>query len=260
MFDRSVRVLFDQAAVAYDEARPGYPLELIDKLVEATQIPANARILEIGCGTGQITRPFAARGYEIVAVELGESLARIAARNLSTFPNVQIIQGSFEEWIGEIHSFDLVLSAQAFHWIDPEVGYPKLPRLLKDQGHLAVVYNLFPSSTDPVYRDLDRIYQRAFPVRAENNAAASLQENVARTIRTITDNRLFREPVVWEHAWAETYTTDRYMKLLESFSDHRSLDESVRETLYHEVRSAIDKHSGTIDRPLLATLFLASVL
>ncbi len=260
MFDRNARVLFDQAAAAYDEARPGYPPELIDTLIELAVLPEKARILEIGCGTGQITRAFAERGYKIVAVELGENLARMAADNLADFPKVQVIHSSFEEWITDDSAFDLVLSAQAFHWIEPTVGYPKIRRLLKDQGHLAVVYNLFPGGTDPIYRELDRIYQRAFPSREEDDTSTSLQENVARTIRAITDSGLFHEPIVWDHAWIETYTTNRYMKLLESFSDHRSLDKIVHETLIREVRAAIDKHGGTIDRPLQATLFLASAL
>jgi SAM-dependent methyltransferase len=135
MFDRNARVVFDQAATAYDNARPGYPSRLIVKLIELTQLPAHARILEIGCGTGQITQPLASRGFEIVAVELGENLARIATANLERYTRVRVIHSAFEEWAYDEKPFDLVLSAQAFHWIDPEIGYPKIRRLLKDQGH-----------------------------------------------------------------------------------------------------------------------------
>lgn len=261
MFDRNDRFLFDQAAAAYNEARPGYPQELIDKLIELTDVPATARILEIGCGTGQITRTLAERDYEIVAVELGENLARMAIDNLARFPKVQVIHSSFEAWDAEEQpSFDLVLSAQAFHWVDPEIGYPKIRHLLTDEGYLAVVYNLFPGSSDPVYQDLDQIYHRRFPQRGETDAPRSLQENVHRTIRMIKDCGLFHDPVVWDHAWVEAYTSGRYMKLLESFSDHRSLNEDVRQALFREVQVAINKHGGTIQRPLLATLFLAKAL
>jgi SAM-dependent methyltransferase len=260
MFDRNARFLFDQAAAAYDEARPGYPPELIDKLVELAALPEKARILEIGCGTGQITRSLAERGYEIVAVELGEHLARLAANNLEDFPNVQVIHSSFEEWAPTEFAFDVVVSAQAFHWIDPDIGYPKIRRLLADHGHLAVIYNLFPGSTEPVYQELDRIYQHHFPDGGETDAPRSLQERVQRTLRVIKSCGLFHEPIVWDHAWVEAYTTDRHIQLLESFSDHRSLDDSTREALYREVRVAINKHGGTIQRPLLATLFLAKAL
>ena len=260
MFDRSVRILFDQAADAYDEARPGYPPELIDKLVEAAHLPARVRILEIGCGTGQITRPLAERGYEIVAVELGENLARMATANLAPFPNVQVIHNSFEEWVADKPPFDLVLSAQAFHWIDPEIGYPKIRHLLKDSGQLAVVYNLFRGGSGAIYQDLDAVYRDRFPHRDEQEALPSLQRSVERTMASIHDSGLFSEPTMCDHPWVETYTTDRYVKLLESFSDHRNMDESARMQLIDEVRTVIDNHGGTIDRPLLATLFLAAVL
>lgn len=259
MFDRKHRSVFDEAAETYDIARPGYPRELIDKLIGLTQLPANARILEIGCGTGQITVPFAERGYEIVAVELGENLARIAASNLATFPRVQVIHSTFEEWIADTLPFDLVLSAQAFHWIDPEIGYPKIRRLLKGEGHLAVVCNLFPGGAGSVYRDLEAVYRNHFPQRDEQDEPLSLQENMARTLASIRDSGLFGEPIVWETPWIETYTTDRYMKLLDTFSDHLTMNAVSRKQLADSVRTIINKHGGAIDRPLLATLFLAQV-
>ncbi|MFC2079235.1 class I SAM-dependent methyltransferase [Candidatus Bipolaricaulota bacterium] len=259
MFDRNARVLFDQATAAYDEARPGYPPELIDELVELTQLPADARILEIGCGTGQITTPLAERGYEIVAIELGENLARMATENLKAFPIARVIHSSFEEWSVDEASFDLVVSAQAFHWIDPEIGYPKIRRLLKDSGHLAVVYNLFRGETSSLYRDLDETYRAFFHHQDEQDAPRSLLDTVERTVRAIKDSSMFQAPVIWDHPWIETYSTDRYAKLLETFSDHRSMEELSRRQLVNAVRAIIDKHGGTIDRPLLATLFLARV-
>src|SRR5689334_3964118 len=70
---------FDTVATLYDEVRPGYPDVIIDAVIERSGLPAEGRILEIGCGTGQITRPFAQRGYPILALELGPSLAVLAA-------------------------------------------------------------------------------------------------------------------------------------------------------------------------------------
>lgn len=260
MFDRSVRVLFDQAAAAYDEARPGYPRELIDKLVEAAQLPTRAHILEIGCGTGQITVPLAVRGFEIVAVELGANLARMAAANLKSYPRARVIHADFEMWTWDHEPFDLVLSAQALHWIDPEIGYPKIRHLLTDSGQLAVVYNLFRGGSGAVYQDLDAVYRDRFPHRDEQEARLALQRSVERTMASIRNSGLFSEPRMFDQPWIETYNTARYIRLLESFSDHRNMDESARMQLIDAVRTIIDNHGGTIDRPLLATLFLAPVL
>ena len=170
-----------------------------------------------------------------------------------------MIHSAFEEWVCGEKSFDLVLSAQAFHWIDPGIGYPKIRQFLVERGHLAVVYNLFAGSSDPIYLDLDAAYRAHFPQRDEQDAPRSLQEHVTRTLASIRHSGLFDEPLIWETAWIETYTTDRYMKLLKTFSDHRTMNEAAQKRLTQDVRTIIDKHGGTIDRPLMATLFIAQV-
>jgi ubiquinone/menaquinone biosynthesis C-methylase UbiE len=56
-----LRTIFDEAASLYDEVRPGYPEDLFDDVISLSGIPAGGRILEIGCGTGQVTVPVAKR-------------------------------------------------------------------------------------------------------------------------------------------------------------------------------------------------------
>src|ERR687889_1191732 len=93
-----LRTTFDEAAAIYDEVRPGYPEDLFDDVVSLSKIPARGRILEIGCGTGQATVPFARRGYHILCIELGENLAAVARRNLKGYPQAEVRVGAFEEW------------------------------------------------------------------------------------------------------------------------------------------------------------------
>jgi SAM-dependent methyltransferase len=133
---------FDTVASLYDEVRPGYPAVIIDAVIERSGLPAEGRILEIGCGTGQITRPFARRGYAILALELGPSLAALAAEHLRPYPQVRVVYVAFEHWLIEREAFDLVLSAQAFHWIDPALGLARAAEVLKPQGAIALVWHL----------------------------------------------------------------------------------------------------------------------
>src|SRR6187549_3838365 len=90
--DRSVeeagrlRVTFDEDAERYDRARPGYPTAVFDDLLALAGLGPGARVLEIGCGTGQATVPLAERGCEVVAVELGAQMAAVARSNLARFP------------------------------------------------------------------------------------------------------------------------------------------------------------------------------
>jgi SAM-dependent methyltransferase len=133
------RSTFDEAAELYDRARPGYPAALFDDLVELAGIGPGSRVLEIGPGTGQATVPLAERGCRIVAVELGPQLAAVARRNLARFPVVEVVTAAFEDWPLPPEPFDLVLSATAFHWIDPAVRVRKAADALRPGGSLATI-------------------------------------------------------------------------------------------------------------------------
>ena len=120
--DRTKRTSFDRAARLYDEARPGYPEELVADVVALSDIPEGGRILEIGCGTGQATLPFARRGHRMLCLDIGPEMAAVAAENLRSFPGVEVRAQAFEDWQPDGELFDLVLSGTAFHWVDQRVG------------------------------------------------------------------------------------------------------------------------------------------
>ncbi len=143
--DGKLREIFDQVALDYDEVRPGYPADLVEDIIRLSDLPPNARILEVGCGTGIATLPFAVRGYSILCLDIGAQLLAVAGRNLEKFENVDTELVSFEEWKPETRRFDLFMSASAFHWVDPEVGYPKAAGVLKPSGSMAIFTHYHPA-------------------------------------------------------------------------------------------------------------------
>ncbi|MBD2511372.1 methyltransferase domain-containing protein [Nostoc muscorum FACHB-395] len=95
-----LRTTFNQVALLYDQVRPGYPEALFYDVVFLSEITPDGRILEIGCGTGQATVPFARRDYRILCIELGENLATVAQRNLAAYPQVEVRNIAFlENWV-----------------------------------------------------------------------------------------------------------------------------------------------------------------
>ena len=117
-----LRATFDGVAERYDAVRPTYPQAVVDDLVALTGLePGRAdRVLEIGCGTGQLTVDLARRGLDVTAVELGPALAAVARRNLAPFPNARVAVAAFEEY-AVAEPVDAVVAATSFHWIAPEV-------------------------------------------------------------------------------------------------------------------------------------------
>jgi SAM-dependent methyltransferase len=135
----ALRYPFDQIAAFYDRARPNYPEQLFDDLFALGNLRPGTRVLEIGCGTGQASRPLARRGCRLVCVELGEKLAEIAPLNLVDFPLVDVVTAS-NSIRGNRRELTLTWCLpQAWHWLDPSTRYGKAARLLKPGGLLALV-------------------------------------------------------------------------------------------------------------------------
>jgi SAM-dependent methyltransferase len=131
------RVLFDGVAGLYDATRQGYPTEIVDAVVANAAIGPGAAVLEIGCGTGQLTRQLARRAFDLTAIDIGTAMVRAAQGNVAD-ATARFQVSSFEDF-ADIGPFDLIVSATAFHWIDPGVGLAKAARLLRPSGWLALL-------------------------------------------------------------------------------------------------------------------------
>jgi len=132
-----LRRLFDGVAPLYDATRPGYPAEIVDTVCASAGIGREADVLEIGCGTGQLTRQLAGRAFNLTAIDIGAAMIEAARRNVAD-PMAGFQVCSFEDFAGSEH-FDLIVSATAFHWVDPGIGLAKAARLLRPGGWLALL-------------------------------------------------------------------------------------------------------------------------
>jgi SAM-dependent methyltransferase len=136
---QKLRGTFDSVADLYQQARPEYPPQLFDTLVEVAGLQPGSRLLEVGCATGKATLPLARRGYRIPCIEIGPDLAAAARANLTDLQQVDVVEGDFETWeppAGDL--FDLAFAAIAGHWLDSSVRYQRAWRLLRYDGGRAV--------------------------------------------------------------------------------------------------------------------------
>jgi ubiquinone/menaquinone biosynthesis C-methylase UbiE len=131
------RVGFEQAAERYDATRCGYPEELVSHLVEKSQLVSTCRVLEIGCGTGQLTRALVERA-RIIAIDPAPSMIAVAQRRVPG-NSVEYRVTTFEDFETSEAEFDLIVSGTAFHWVDPRIAWTKSARLLRASGWLALL-------------------------------------------------------------------------------------------------------------------------
>jgi SAM-dependent methyltransferase len=136
---RSYGSVFDDVAEDYDRHRPTYTDVLVDRACEAAGIGPGAAVLEIGCGTGQLTRGLLARGLRVTAVEPGQQLIAGARDRCSGVGDVQFVGARLEDASLPRAQYSAVFSASAIHWIDPDVSWRKAADALADGGSLALV-------------------------------------------------------------------------------------------------------------------------
>lgn len=246
---------FDAVATQYEQYRPSYPAQLIDDVVTLSGLQPDAHVLEIGSGTGKATRLFAQRGYAVLCLEPGQNLVDVARESLQAFPQLRFHKSRFEEWDAGRKRFDLIFSAQAFHWVPQEIRFVKTAALLKPKGHLAIFWNMYPDIGGAIRRGLDEAYRRYAPelVREETPLDALIQQRAA----SLAAEPQFENVIVRTYPWAARYKTEAYLGLLNTYSDHLRLPEPKRQRLFAAIAALIEKNGGEIERPYLAVLYLA---
>src|SRR5271156_6674162 len=143
------RQAFGRDPAGYDAARPAYPGWVFDFLRERCGLVPNAATFEIGAGTGTATRRLLELGANpLLAVEPDD---RLAAFLRKTIPDkaLKVVVAPFEEAVLQEASFDLGLSAPAFHWLNEDFALTKVAKLLRPGGWWAMLWNVFGDSCRP---------------------------------------------------------------------------------------------------------------
>jgi SAM-dependent methyltransferase len=248
---------FNEDAERYDRARPRYPAQMFDDLAAAA-VPPGARVLEIGCGTGQATVALAERGYRIVAVELGPEMATVARRNLARFDSVHVVTAAFEDWPLPDDPFDVVFSATAFHWVDPAVRVSKSAAALRRGGLLATVMTEhIAGGSEEFFAAAQDCYERFDPATPPGLRQRSASD-IPKDDRELASSGQFGPATFHRYEWELSYTTAEYLDLLLTYSGHRALPAAQRRGLLNCVAGLIDRnHGGRVVKRYLTELRIA---
>jgi SAM-dependent methyltransferase len=257
---RERRLSFGPVADRYERARPSYTAALVDEVLEYARLEPGDRILEVGAGTGKATRLFAAGGHPIVALEPSAEMAAVARQVCSVDPGVTIVERDFERWEIEPAGFRLLISAQAWHWTDPETRYGTARRALRDGGALAVFWNRPDWASCSLWKPLADAYRSTAPGLEPSgpmHPTTSTVDLAAEWRAEIEAADGFGGAEVRGYPWMARYSAPQYTDLLSTHSDHIALSPAIRDTLLQRVAEAIDAHGGTLELPYVARLCLA---
>lgn len=258
---REQRFVFGEVAQTYDLQRPSYPAQFIDSVLAFAGLGPDsvAPVAEIGAGTGKASVALASRGLCLTCIEPSAPMAEVARRHLAQFHNAEVEQVSFEDWQPVAHTYGLLVAAQSWHWVSPEMRYVKAHHALRPHGTLALIWNTTVAHGDErLERDLSVAYGDLIPEAWLLDRTQRLQANNW-VITEIEASGLFeRAPVArLMEPWHCTYETEGWLQLLSTHSEHRMLDEDTQARLFDRIRAAVDANGGLIEVDYVTVGYLA---
>ncbi|GAA2985578.1 class I SAM-dependent methyltransferase [Streptosporangium longisporum] len=237
--NRQVAESFGADPGRYDRTRPRYP----DALVERIAAAAPGRdVLDVGIGTGIAARQFLAAGCTVLGVEADARMAGWARER-----GLGVEVAPFETWDDAGRTFDAVVAAQTWHWVDPVAGAVKAARVLRPGGRLALFWNVnqpppeiaeaFLEAYRRVLPDLP-IYDRVMPAL---EAYGVMFDKAADGIRQAG---AFGEPEQWRFDWERSYTRDEWLDQVPTFGGHSRLPQDKLREILDLIGAAIDAAGG----------------
>ena len=231
---------FGDVAEAYERSRPWYPEEAVRWLVSVEPLD----VVDLGAGTGKLTRSLVALGHRVSAVEpLPEMLSHLR----DAVPGAAAVQGGAEAIPLEDCSADVVVVAQAFHWFDHGPALREIARVLRPGGRIGLIWNVRDESEPWVAELSDAMVGRT---GVDRGAGAPIEASA-----------LFG-PVEQETFGPHAQEVDRQTlrELVLSRSYCAALSEDERRPVFARVDDVFDRHErdGVIRLPYLAACFRAS--
>lgn len=220
---------FGAVAALYDRYRPDYPDEVISDLVD---LAASRPILDIGTGTGKAARMFRARGCEVLGVEVDAKMARVARVH-----GLAVEVGSFESWSDAGRRFGLVTAAQAWHWVDPVVGAPKVAGLLQPGATFAPLWNF--SELDREERDVVTAVYREHAAQLVPNHEAGHRPQERPYVTDLEASGAFAAVDTRTYRWTSTCPVEHWVNRVGTHSDHLALGGQRLTALQDALRTAL---------------------
>jgi SAM-dependent methyltransferase len=250
------RFAFDQVANVYKVARPDYPEALIEDVVSYADLKQSDHILEVGCGTGQATKSFAKRGFPIVAMDPGPEMLRGAREDLAGFSNVELLETTFEAWPANRGAFRLIIAAQSWHWVSPEMRFTKAAEALSPNGSLAVFGHVpVGLAAESLLAQFKDIYLRRTGEWGPPPETWYLLTGPVKG--SFDESGLFGPVEHRNYPWKWRRTALGFTDFLRTRSEYVMMEPAKREEMLGEIAKAIDDQGGELTLDYETHLYIA---
>jgi SAM-dependent methyltransferase len=223
---------FQQGAAAYERGRPGYPREAVQWLWTELGLEPGRTVLDVGAGTGKLTRELVPSGATVVAVE---PVAGMRAELERAVPGVRALEGTAEALPLGDASADAVVVAQAFHWFDGPAAVAEFHRVLRPDGRFGLIWNrrLVDEPLHRAVRDIIELYHRDSPSHYQGEWR-----------RPLADGRLFVAAGEIEVPSEQVLDADAFVDRFSSISYIAALPDAERAAVTRRLRAVASEAGG----------------
>jgi SAM-dependent methyltransferase len=235
---------FNLSATEYLLARSAYPAAMIADILRVAELQASSSILDVGCGSGQATLDFAATGCRVVAIDQAQNALDLLAGRCANFPQVELVNSTFEDFECPASSFDLIICAQAFHWLEPEGASAKLRQLLRPSGRVAAFWHMQDISPNSPQADLYQLNSKYIDAYPQMNPPEYSAEFLQAMVDVLSKDEQLGDVSVSEYPWVQSYQKDMFLALYRSWSRYATLSESMKRAVDGDLANYLDSLSN----------------
>jgi SAM-dependent methyltransferase len=227
---------FELVADVYERARPGYPPEAMAWIADRLDLRPGRTVLDLGAGTGKLTRALLDTGARVVAVEPGDAMRAELER---TAPGAEALRGSAEDIPLPDASVDSIAIGQAFHWFRHDVAIPELHRVLRPGGGVALIWNS-RDPAHPVHQEIGELIGPFIPPDRQASEESS---------RALDESELFGPLEERRFAFVQTLDADLLAERIASVSFVAAAPPDARRELDDQLRGLARRLGGRVDFP-----------